>query len=102
MNFFLISFFLVFVPLISQVVVGTTYRNKKDAFSLLSLLNVVLIVIFSYIGLKIIAYDANKQQINCGMPTAAFMFLCVMFMITLAVIIIAQLMIRFVRSKKTN
>lgn len=94
-----IGFLLLFLPLISQLIVGSfsLIKSIRFKFQWISLIHLFLQILFSFIGMKIISSELDLQHIRCGQPLAAFFFACVFFLIVLVAIIVIQLIIKKLR-----
>jgi hypothetical protein len=77
MNPFQLSLLLVLLPVALQIIIGSLALSKKIKlhFGLVSLFCTLLLFVMIYFGLGIVADDAEKQAVRCGMPNAAFFLL---------------------------
>jgi len=102
MNLFGLSILLVSLPLLSQIILGTLslLKNYRIKFSVLSLINFVLIIMFTYLGIQIISNDAKQQGVDCGMPNTAFIFFSFGIIILQSITIVLQLIYKKYKNKK--
>lgn len=103
MNPFAFSLLLILSPLVSQIILGTqSLLNKlRWQFNTIATLHVLIEVVFIFIGIQLIAIDAEKQAIRCGMPQAALVFFGIFILGVLVITIGIQQWIRKFRNSKT-
>ena len=104
MNLFGLSIILISIPTIIQLVFGSLAIKKKITFPFeyITLLCCLAQFLFIYFALKIIAIDAQNQNVKCGMPQAAMFFAGFIFLIILFLLITVQLIIRRKINKSKN
>lgn len=104
MNLFGLTLILISIPTIIQLVFGSLAIRKKITFPFeyITLISCLGQFIFIYLALKIIAIDAQNQNVKCGIPQAALFFTGIIFLIILLILIIIQLLIRRKINKNKN
>lgn len=104
MNAFRIALLLIFMPTLAQFVLGilSLQRRIKLRFEYITIVCCFGQLLFIYLGLKLIAYDAQKQNINCGMPQAALFFAGLVFLILTTITLLVQILIRRKMNKSTK
>lgn len=102
MNLFATSCLIILLPLISQIILGTKSINKriKLNFDLICIINMFVEIVFIFIAMKIVTFDAINQNVRCGMPQMAIVFFGIIVFIALLITIAIQLIIRKVRNRK--
>ena len=102
MNLFAVSFLIIAIPLVSQIVLGSLsiLHRLKMNFDLICIVNIFSQVAMIFLGFIIVTNDAEKQGVNCGMPQAAIIFYGVAVFIALTVTIGIQIIIRKFRRKR--
>jgi hypothetical protein len=102
MNLFAIAGLILIFPLLVQIVLGTIIILKKVKwnFDLVCVINIVAQVLSIFIALKLITIDAERQNVRCGMPHAAMLFLGIISTIVLVITIGIQIGIRKYRNRK--
>lgn len=104
MNIFGLTLILISIPNIIQLIFGSLAIKKKITFPFeyITLLCCFGQFIFIYLALKIIAIDAQNQNVKCGMQQAAMFFAGFIFLIILFILITIQLLIRRKMNKSKN
>lgn len=104
MNPFAFSLLLILSPLVSQIILGTqSLLNKiRWQFNTIATFTIILEVVFIFIGIQLIAIDAEKQAIHCGLPQAALVFFGIFILGVLVITIGIQQWIRAYRAKKNK
>ena len=102
MNLFATSCLLIILPLISQIILGTKsiYKTIKLNFDLICIINMFVEILFIFISMKIVTFDAINQNVRCGMPQMAIVFFGIVIFIALFITIAIQLIIRKVKKRK--
>lgn len=104
MNPFAFSLLLILSPLVFQIILGTLSLLNKTRwpFDRIAIFTIILEVVFIFISTQLIAIDAEKQAIHCGMPQAAVVFFGIFILGVLVITIGTQQWIRAYRAKKNK
>jgi len=96
MNLFAQALLLLLSPTILQLIFGSLAMKKRIRlpFGFISLLCCIGQLLFIFLAIRIIAIDAQNQNVRCGMPQASVFVAGVFFGLILLSTILVQLVIR--------
>lgn len=93
MNLFTVAFLIIVLPFFAQIILGfmIVFKRINLNFALFCFVNLFAQIMCIIVALKIIAFDTHKQNIHCGMPQTAMVFLGIASMILVAVTSLIQM-----------
>ncbi|WP_432670128.1 hypothetical protein [Flavobacterium sp. SM2513] len=102
MNPFTLSCFIIVLPLISQIVLGSLSILKKVKwnFDLICLINLFAQIVFIVIALQIISIEPKNNEFRCGMGQFAMLSLGIITFIVVAIVMGIQLLIKKFQKQK--
>lgn len=99
---------LITLPVLSQLILGTlsVYKPASFKFGIISWINFVLQIIFSFVAFNIADYNLAKlyepNTPRCGMPLVGMAVACFFLLLVLILIIVIQFLIRRSRAKRNR
>jgi hypothetical protein len=95
MNPFALSCFIIVLPLISQIVVGSVpvFKKVKWNFNLICLINMFTQIVCIIIASEIISINYKNDAFRCGMGQTTMLYLGIITFIVLTIVMGIQLLI---------
>ncbi|RXM42553.1 hypothetical protein BOW57_16095 [Flavobacterium sp. YO64] len=97
---------LIIFPVLSQLILGTfsIYKPVSLKFKIVSWINFILQIVFSFTAFNIADYNLRKQYepypVRCGMPLVGIAAACFFLLFILILIIVIQFVVKRWRTKR--